>query len=86
VVASAREAPAQCAALVIDRNVLRRTGAVSLRRHGDGFAITAVRPDGYDRPWARARPAPAEQVATPATTRAQSPDATARPEDLEPGD
>ena len=42
VVASPRDAPADCAALVIDRSVLRRTGAVALRRTGDGFAMTAV--------------------------------------------
>jgi competence protein ComEC len=44
VVASAREAPESCAALVIDRNLLRRTGAVALRRTGDGFAMSVVRP------------------------------------------
>jgi competence protein ComEC len=89
VVASPREAPAQCPALVIDRSALQRTGAVALRRSGDGFAMTVVRPDGYDRPWARARGPLAS--AAPATTapsgaRTPAPDATPRPEDLEPGD
>lgn len=82
VIASARDAPAQCAALVIDRNMLRRTGAVALRRSGEGFAATAVRPEGYDRPWAQARPS----APTAAASRASPPDATPRPEDLEPGD
>jgi competence protein ComEC len=50
VVASAREAPAYCAALVIDRNVLRRTGAVALRRTGDGFAMSVVRPQATTVP------------------------------------
>jgi competence protein ComEC len=85
VVASAREAPESCAALVIDRNLLRRTGAVALRRTGDGFAMSVVRPQGYDRPWAQARPSATETAAAPAA-RAPSRDATPRPEDLEPGD
>jgi competence protein ComEC len=85
VVASAREAPEYCAAVVIDRNVLRRTGAVALRRTGDGFAMSVVRPQGYDRPWAQARPSATETDAAPAA-RAPSRDATPRPEDLEPGD
>ncbi len=57
VVASARVAPANCAALVIDRDVLQRSGAVALKRSGNGFEMTTVRPPGYDRPWAQARPA-----------------------------
>jgi competence protein ComEC len=85
VVASAREAPPGCAALLIDRNVLRRTGAVSLRRVGEGFEVTAARPAGYDRPWARAL-ANDDASGAPATPRTPAPDATPRPEDLEPGD
>jgi competence protein ComEC len=30
---------------------LRRQGAMMLRRSGDGFAIEAVKPNGFDRPW-----------------------------------
>jgi competence protein ComEC len=88
VVASPRDAPAHCAALVIDRATLRRSGAVALRRSGEGFAISAVRPQGYDRPWAQARP-PVGGTNTPAAgtpPSRPSPDATPRPEDLEPGD
>jgi competence protein ComEC len=87
VVASPRDAPEHCAALVIDRKVLHRTGTIALRRTADGFAMSAVRPQGYDRPWAQARPSPtvAGPNATPAA-RTPSPDATPRPEDLEPGD
>jgi competence protein ComEC len=83
VVASPRNAPTHCAALVIDRSVLRRSGAVALRRSGEGFAISAVRPQGYDRPWAQARPSAPNPTATPSPS---PPDATPRPEDLEPGD
>lgn len=81
VVASPRDAPTGCAALVIDRKGLRRTGAVALRRTGEGFAISMVRPPGYDRPWAQARPS-----TPPPAARASPPDATPRPQDLEPGD
>ena len=85
VVASPRDAPPHCAALVIDREVLRRTGAVALRRTGAGFAMTAVRPQAYDRPWAQARRSTSDTGATPAA-RTPTPDATPRPQDLEPGD
>jgi competence protein ComEC len=83
VVASAHIAPATCPALVIDRDVLQRSGAVALRRHGDGFVMTATRPPGHDRPWATARPG------APSPTRAAPqppPDATPQRQDLEPGD
>ncbi|MBX9777952.1 MAG: ComEC/Rec2 family competence protein [Xanthobacteraceae bacterium] len=89
VVASPLDAPAGCAATVIDRGVLRRTGTVALRRSGEGFAMSAVRPQGYDRPWAQARP-PVGDAGTPAAgppaSRTPPRDATPRPEDLEPGD
>jgi competence protein ComEC len=85
IVASAREAPRGCAALLIDRNVLRRTGAVTARRIGDGFELTVARPAGYDRPWARG-PAGEDAATAPAMRPKTSPDATPRPEDLESGD
>jgi competence protein ComEC len=87
-VVSQREAPPGCAALLIDRPVWQRSGAVALRRVGTTWETAAVRPEGYDRPWARARPgadeAPAPVRTTPAP--AQPRDATPRAEDLEPGD
>ncbi len=85
VVVTPREAPPGCAAVVVDRKVSRSGGAIALQRAGDGWAMTAARPAGQDRPWARARPEPVEAV--PATaTRPQPRDATPRVEDLEPGD
>jgi competence protein ComEC len=88
-VASARDAPLGCAAMVIDRKVWQRNGALALRRigHGDGktWEITAARPGGYDRPWTRQRPS-----ATDSTVRvipgSPSRDATPGEDDLEPGD
>src|SRR5262249_11900117 len=56
VVVTAHAAPPGCAAFVIDRQVWRRSGAMALRRLGEGFEITAVRRGGYDRPWAPAVP------------------------------
>jgi competence protein ComEC len=88
VVVSARDAPAACAALVIDRQVWRRSGAVALRRLGEGFEITPTRPPGYDRPWAPAavQGSDAPEARQPTSTRQQPRDATPREEDLEAGD
>jgi competence protein ComEC len=85
-VASALTAPPDCAALVIDRPVWRRTGALALRRSGERFEITAARPPGYDRPWAPALPPSGEAAAPRAPSRLQPHDATPRTEDLEAGD
>jgi competence protein ComEC len=80
-VVSARDAPPGCAAVVIDRNVWRRSAAMALRRRGEEFEITATRSPGYDRPWARAV-AGQEQATMPARPR----DATPRTDDLDAGD
>jgi competence protein ComEC len=85
VVVSARAAPPGCGALVIDKGVLRRTGAVALRRVGEGFEVTPSRPPGYDRPWAPVRANDTEQ-SQPGTARRQPRDATPNVDDLEPGD
>ncbi len=49
-------APTGCAAVAIDRDSLRRTGAVTLRAQEHGFAMSAVRGADENRPWS---PAPA---------------------------
>jgi competence protein ComEC len=85
-VVSPREAPPGCAARVIDRKVWQRSGAVALRRVGDGFEMVAARPEGYDRPWARALPQVEEAPARQTPARPVARDATPREEDLEPGD
>ena len=76
VVVSPRNAPGDCAAVLIDRRVSQARGATALRWTGDRFEETAARPAGLDRPWARALRPPAS------ATR----DATPSPQDLEPGD
>jgi competence protein ComEC len=70
-VVSPRQAPAGCAdhrnLKLIDRRVSRQSGAVALRRVGDGFETTLARPPGYTRPWARVPPPAAGTAArTPA--------------------
>jgi competence protein ComEC len=82
-VISPREAPPGCAALVIDRKVWQRTGALALHRTGKGFEMVPSRPAGHDRPWARA-PIPATAARPDAPL--QAPDATPTVEDLGPGD
>lgn len=53
-VVTARPAPPDCAAMVVDRQRLARQGALALTRHGDGFAIAAVKARGANRPWSPA--------------------------------
>ena len=74
-VVTARQAPAACAAPVIDRDRLRRQGALALRRSRDGFAVEAVRPKGVDRPWS---PAVAGETEAEASLRRAAPSARGR--------
>jgi competence protein ComEC len=53
-VVTARHAPADCAAMVVDRSRLTSQGALALTRRGDGFAIAAERARGASRPWSPA--------------------------------
>ncbi len=85
VLVTAGNGPSSCASVVSDRQSRLRTGAVSLRRAGDGFAITPTRPPGYDRPWAPAVP-PIAGAESASGARPAARDATPRAEDLEPGD
>ena len=84
VVVSAREAPGDCAALLLDRKAWRGNGAMALRWTGDRFEQSAARRPGYERPWARSPREPAEAAQAP--TRPASRDATPRTDDLEAGD
>jgi competence protein ComEC len=83
-VLSRREAPPFCRATVIDRNVWR-SGAIALQWTGDGFALTAARPAGQDRPWAPAA-RPDGPTGPAPTARSTVPDATPRQEDVGPDD
>ena len=53
-IVTSSQAPAGCAATVIELERLRRRGAMALRRSGNGFAIESVWPKGFDRPWSPA--------------------------------
>jgi competence protein ComEC len=86
VVVSTRMAPPGCAALVVDRAVWQRGGAIALRHVGGKWEISAARPPGLDRPWARRRPSAEEAPASAAPQRREPRDATPRTEDMEPGD
>jgi competence protein ComEC len=85
-VVSAGDAPPGCAAILVDRQVSRRSGAMALRRVGEGFEITPARPAGHERPWTRAvTPGnDAPDAIRPASPPAR--DATPRADDLEAGD
>jgi competence protein ComEC len=84
IVVTPRQAPTDCAALAIDRDVSRIKGAVALRANGEGWEIVAARPSGHDRPWARA--APKNTAAVGSSSPPATNDATPRAEDLEAGD
>jgi competence protein ComEC len=88
VVVTNHPVPQGCAALVVDRELWRRSGAMALRRFSDRFEITAVRRSGYDRPWAPAAfpKAGAPELNRSPAARPQPRDATPRETDLEPGD
>ena len=53
-IVTARQAPAACAAFVIDVERLRRQGALALRLGREGYVVEAVKPRGIDRPWSKA--------------------------------
>lgn len=50
-VVTARPAPPDCAAMVVDRPRLASQGALALTQSGDGFSVQAVRGRGTSRPW-----------------------------------
>ncbi len=84
VVVSPREAPGACSALLIDRKNWRGNGAIGLRWVGERFELSAARPPGYERPWARP-PRVADESGAVAP-RPAARDATPRTDELEPGD
>lgn len=87
-VVTARPAPPDCAAMVVDRQRLASQSALALTQRGDGFAVQAVRARGTSRPWLPAgagegdfdgslapkTAAPRTRDATPAETDLQAED------------
>ncbi len=53
-VVTTRQASPSCPSPVIERERLRRQGAMALSQTGSGFAVDANRPKGVDRPWSPA--------------------------------
>lgn len=86
-IVTAKQPPADCQAMVINRETLQGQGATSLRRVGDGFVFETVRASGLQRPWARG-PVEAEETAisTGQRTRQGPVDATPAETDLAPDD
>lgn len=87
IVVTLRQPPTDCAAMVLDQNLLRRQGTLALRKTADGYAVTAIRPRGVDRPWSRAI-AEAEPETSPRRPNRPAPpvDATPAESDLQPDD
>ena len=87
IIVTVRQPPSDCAAMVLDQEMLRRRGTLALHRTADGFAISANRPRGVDRPWApMSRNDDADTPASPANRPAQPVDATPAESDLQPDD
>ncbi len=87
-VVTARPAPPDCAAMVVDRPRLVSQGALALTRRGDGFAVQAVRARGADRPWspAAAGEGDFDGSLAPKTAAPRSRDATPSEADLQAED
>ncbi|HEY0219426.1 MAG TPA: ComEC/Rec2 family competence protein, partial [Afipia sp.] len=54
VMVSSYSPPADCNALVVDQDMLRKQGTLALRLTANGYAIEAIRSRGVDRPWSPA--------------------------------
>jgi competence protein ComEC len=87
VIVTSRQPPSDCAALVLDQEMLKRRGTLALRKTADRYAVTAIRPHGVNRPWS---PAIAEDDADASVARPGRPtqpvDATPAESDLQPDD
>jgi len=88
VIVTLRQPPSDCAALTLDQETLRRRGTIALRKTADGYAITANKPRGIDRPWSPAlagEDEPQSPVSRPGL-RAKAVDATPAESDLQVDD
>lgn len=92
-IVTSRQAPAGCAAAVIDRPLLQARGALALFAQddqqsggeGEGYRIEPTRPAGENRPWAK-ETGSADLPELIAPQQVVTRDATPRAGDLEPGD
>lgn len=87
VIVTQHQAPADCAAMVLDQEMLRTRGTLALHKTADGYAVLANRPRGVKRPWASVSPDDdANTAARPVSRAAQPVDATPAENDLRPDD
>jgi competence protein ComEC len=70
-----RVAPADCAAMVLNRTMLRSNGAMALTYRNGQFETASARREGIDRPWTRHREA-ARKAAQPAVELSGAPPAS----------
>ncbi|HWP27790.1 MAG TPA: ComEC/Rec2 family competence protein [Xanthobacteraceae bacterium] len=84
VVVSARLAPPGCAAVVVDRTLIRAHGAVALRFVNDRWVMEATWSKGHARPWVRPAAAYRGYTGVADATSSRARDAAPRPEDVEP--
>ncbi|UPK31968.1 ComEC family competence protein [Bradyrhizobium sp. 186] len=87
-VVTARPAPPDCAAMVVDRQRLATQGALALTQRDDGFAVRAVRARGTSRPWlpTAAGEGDFDGSLAPKTAAPRSKDATPSEADLQAED
>jgi competence protein ComEC len=86
IIVTTRQAPADCKALVLDRNVLQRQGPLVLYRTQNGYSITAAKPRGTDRPWSPAVADAEPEAPALKSTPSRPVDATPAESDLQPDD
>ena len=84
-IVTTRAVPRDCAAVVIDRDRLRRQGALMLWQRGSEFTVQPAKPRGFDRPWAPAVPGEGadDSVLVSRPQVARAPDATPAETDLQ---
>jgi competence protein ComEC len=83
VIVTPREAPPDCGGMVIDRDLLRLRGAVSLTQTGPAsFELLGARSQAEQRPWTPRQRGAGSTASQPQTP----PDATPQPGDLEADD
>ena len=87
-VVTARPAPPDCAAMVIDRQRLARQGALALSLRGDGFVVQPVKARGANRPWSPATAGEGESELSlmPRSAAPRAKDATPSETDLQAED
>lgn len=87
-VVTARPAPPDCAAMVIDRQRLARQGALALSLRGDGFVVQPVKARGANRPWSPATAGEGESELSlmPRSAAPRAKDATPSEADLQAED